>query len=66
MTIKRMDNVLIVVDDQEAVRRRGHRRGGRAHGAEIVGDMQCEDTYRLAYIRRPEGIVVALAESRAA
>jgi catechol 2,3-dioxygenase-like lactoylglutathione lyase family enzyme len=34
----------------------------RAHGAEVIGEMQYEDTYRLAYIRGPEGIIVALAE----
>jgi catechol 2,3-dioxygenase-like lactoylglutathione lyase family enzyme len=34
----------------------------RAHGAEIIGEMQHEDTYRLAYIRGPEGIIVGLAE----
>ena len=34
----------------------------RAHGAELIGEMQHEDTYRLAYIRGPEGIIVALAE----
>ena len=34
----------------------------RAHGAELIGEMQYEDTYRLAYIRGPEGIVVGLAE----
>jgi len=34
----------------------------RAHGAELIGEMQYEDIYRLAYIRGPEGIVVALAE----
>src|SRR5438477_985001 len=34
----------------------------RAHGAELIGEMQYEDTYRLAYIRGPEGIIVALAE----
>jgi len=34
-----------------------------AHGAELVGEVvQYEDTYRLAYIRGPEGIIVALAE----
>ena len=34
-----------------------------AHGAKLVGEVvQYEDTYRLAYIRGPEGIVVALAE----
>lgn len=34
------------------------------HGAEIIGEMQYEETYRLAYIRGPEGIIVALAEQR--
>jgi catechol 2,3-dioxygenase-like lactoylglutathione lyase family enzyme len=34
----------------------------RAHGAELIGEMQYEDTYRLAYIRGPDGIIVALAE----
>src|SRR5688572_25042829 len=34
----------------------------RAYGAEIIGEMQYGDTYRLAYIRGPEGIIVALAE----
>jgi catechol 2,3-dioxygenase-like lactoylglutathione lyase family enzyme len=34
----------------------------RAHGAELIGKMQYGDTYRLAYIRGPEGIIVALAE----
>jgi predicted enzyme related to lactoylglutathione lyase len=34
----------------------------RAHGAELIGEMRYGDTYRLAYIRGPEGIIVALAE----
>ena len=33
-----------------------------AHGAELIGEMQYEDAYRLAYLRGPEGIIVALAE----
>ncbi len=34
-----------------------------AHGAELVGDVvQYGDTYRLAYIRGPEGIIVGLSE----
>lgn len=34
-----------------------------ARGAELVGEVvQYEDTYRLAYVRGPEGIIVALAE----
>ncbi|MFO7321570.1 MAG: VOC family protein [Chloroflexota bacterium] len=34
----------------------------RRHGAELIGEMQYEDTYRLAYIRGPEGIVVGLSQ----
>ena len=35
----------------------------RTHGAEPVGDaVQYGDTYRLAYVRGPEGIIVGLAE----
>jgi catechol 2,3-dioxygenase-like lactoylglutathione lyase family enzyme len=34
----------------------------RAHGAEVIGEMQYENAYRLAYLRGPEGIIVALAE----
>lgn len=34
-----------------------------AHGAELVGEVvPYEDTYRLAYIRGPEGIIVGLSE----
>ena len=34
-----------------------------AHGAELVGEVvQYEDTYRLAYVPGPEGIIIALAE----
>lgn len=33
------------------------------HGAELVGEVvQYEDTYRLAYVRGPEGIIVGLSE----
>jgi catechol 2,3-dioxygenase-like lactoylglutathione lyase family enzyme len=35
----------------------------RTHGAELVGDVvQYEDSYRLCYVRGPEGIIIALAE----
>jgi catechol 2,3-dioxygenase-like lactoylglutathione lyase family enzyme len=34
----------------------------REHGAEIIGEMQYGDAYKLAYIRGPEGIIVGLAE----
>jgi catechol 2,3-dioxygenase-like lactoylglutathione lyase family enzyme len=33
-----------------------------AHGAELIGEMNYENVYRLAYVRGPEGIIVALAE----
>ncbi len=35
----------------------------RAHGAELVGEVALyEDSYRLCYIRGPEGIIFGLAE----
>jgi len=49
--------VMFAVDDIDAVV--AHM---RAHGAELIGEMQYENTYRLAYLRGPEGIIVALAE----
>lgn len=49
--------VMFAVDDIDSVVARL-----RAHGAEIIGEMQYEDTNRLAYIRGPEGIVVGLSE----
>ena len=34
-----------------------------ARGAELVGEVECyEDSYRLCYVRGPEGIIVELAE----
>jgi catechol 2,3-dioxygenase-like lactoylglutathione lyase family enzyme len=51
--------VLFAVDDLDDVVARL-----RAHGAELMGEMEYEDTYRLAYIRGPEGIIVGLAEER--
>jgi hypothetical protein len=49
--------IMFAVDDIDAVVARM-----RAHGAELIGDMQYENTYKLAYIRGPEGIIIALAE----
>ena len=49
--------VMFAVDDMDAVVARI-----RAHGAELIGEMKYGDAYRLAYIRGPEGIVVALAQ----
>lgn len=35
----------------------------RKHGAELIGDVvQYEQTYRLCYIRGPEGLLIGLAE----
>ena len=50
--------IMFAVDDIEDVLARL-----RAHGAELVGELeQYEDSYRLCYVRGPEGIIVALAE----
>ena len=49
--------VMLVVDDIDEVVARL-----RAYGSEIIGEMQYEDSYRLAYIRGPEGIIVGLSE----
>jgi catechol 2,3-dioxygenase-like lactoylglutathione lyase family enzyme len=53
-----MGRIMFAVDDIEDVLARL-----QAHGAELVGEVvQYEDSYRLCYIRGPEGIIVALAE----
>ena len=50
--------VMFTVDDLDEVVARL-----RAHGAELIGEVvQYGDTYRLAYLRGPEGIIVGLAE----
>ena len=50
--------IMFAVDDIEDVIARL-----RTHGAELVGEVaQFEDSYRLAYVRGPEGIIVGLAE----
>ncbi|MCK6474019.1 MAG: VOC family protein [Planctomycetes bacterium] len=49
--------VMFAVEDIDAVVARM-----RAHGAEVIGEMQYGTAYKLAYIRGPEGILVALAE----
>ena len=37
--------------------------GLRAHGGELVGELErYEDSYRLCYVRGPEGIIIELAE----
>ncbi len=51
--------IMFAVDDIESVLGRLRR-----HGAEPLGEVvQYEDQYRLCYVRGPEGIVVALAQS---
>jgi catechol 2,3-dioxygenase-like lactoylglutathione lyase family enzyme len=51
-------HVTFAVDDIDAVVA-----SLRAHGAELVGDVErYEDSYRLCYVRGPEGIIVELAE----
>jgi len=51
--------IMFAVDDTEDVLARL-----RTHGAELVGEVtQYEDSYRLAYVRGPEGIMIALAEA---
>jgi catechol 2,3-dioxygenase-like lactoylglutathione lyase family enzyme len=49
--------VMFAVDDIDAVLARM-----RTHGAKVIGEMRYGDTYRLAYVRGPEGIIVGLAE----
>jgi catechol 2,3-dioxygenase-like lactoylglutathione lyase family enzyme len=49
--------IMFAVDEIDAVVARM-----LAHGAELIGQMQYEGSYRLAYIRGPEGIIVGLAE----
>ena len=50
--------IMFAVDDLDALVARL-----LAHGAELVGEVvQHGDAYRLAYLRGPEGIIVALAE----
>jgi catechol 2,3-dioxygenase-like lactoylglutathione lyase family enzyme len=37
--------------------------GQRARGAELVGELErYEDSYRLCYVRGPEGVIIELAE----
>ena len=51
-------SIMFAVDDIDATVA-----GLRARGAELVGEVtQYESSYRLCYVRGPEGIIVALAE----
>ena len=50
--------IMFAVDDIEDVVARL-----RTHGAALVGDLaQYEDSYRLCFVRGPEGIIIGLAE----
>jgi catechol 2,3-dioxygenase-like lactoylglutathione lyase family enzyme len=50
--------IMFAVEDIEEVLARL-----RAHGAELVGELeQYEDSYRLCYVRGPDGIIIGLAE----
>jgi catechol 2,3-dioxygenase-like lactoylglutathione lyase family enzyme len=50
--------IMFTVEDIEDVLARLH-----THGAELVGELdQYEDSYRLCYVRGPEGIIIALSE----
>jgi len=50
--------IMFAVEDIEDVLARLH-----THGAELVGELaQYEDSYRLCYVRGPEGIMIALAQ----
>jgi catechol 2,3-dioxygenase-like lactoylglutathione lyase family enzyme len=51
-------HVAFAVDDIDAVVA-----GLRAPGAELVDEMErCDNSFRLCYVRGPEGIIVELAE----
>jgi catechol 2,3-dioxygenase-like lactoylglutathione lyase family enzyme len=53
-----MGRIMFAVDDIDAVVA-----GLRARGSELVGEVvRYEDSYRLCYVRGPEGIIIALAE----
>jgi catechol 2,3-dioxygenase-like lactoylglutathione lyase family enzyme len=53
-----MGRIMFAVDNIEDVLARL-----QAHGAELVGEVvRYEDSYRLCYVRGPEGIIVALSE----
>ncbi len=53
--------IMFAVDDIDEVLTRLRR-----HGAELIGEVvQYENSYRLAYVRGPEGIMLALAQQLA-
>jgi len=57
----RLSNFLFAVSDIDETLERL-----RKHGAELVGDVvEYEDSYRLCYVRGPEGLLIGLAEELA-
>jgi catechol 2,3-dioxygenase-like lactoylglutathione lyase family enzyme len=53
-----MRRIMFVVDDVDDVVARL-----RSHGGELVGEIaQYEDSYRLCFLRGPEGIIIGLSE----
>jgi catechol 2,3-dioxygenase-like lactoylglutathione lyase family enzyme len=51
-------HIAFIVEDIDAVVA-----GLRARGADLVGELErYEDSYRLCYVRGPEGIIIELAE----
>jgi len=53
--------IMFAVDDLDGILERLRR-----HGAELIGEVvQYGETHRLAYVRGPEGIMIALAEELA-
>ena len=59
MTVQRMDDIGIVVDDLDETLARLRR-----HGSELVSSdvVQYEDAYRLCYIRGQGGRLIGLAQ----
>jgi hypothetical protein len=48
---------MFAVDDLDVIGRL------RRHGAELVGEVaQYQDSYRLCFVRGPEGIIIGVAE----
>ena len=57
-TPRGLRHLAFAIDDIDAVVA-----GVRAHGRELVGEMErYGDSYRLCYVRGPEGMIVELAE----
>ena len=50
--------LMFAVDDLDGIVARM-----RGRGATVIGEMRYGDAYRLAYLRGPEGLIVALAEA---